>query len=60
MPEHLSEKRIASKPISNFNNIPVSEFYEDAVPFQIQCGFPHDAAAGEGVEHSFALPGHEL
>lgn len=38
----------------------MGEFYQNAVPFQIQCGFPHDAAAGEGVEHGFALPCHEL
>ena len=60
MPEHLSEEWVASKPIPNFNNISMSEFYQDTISLQIQRGFPHDAAAGEGIEHGFALPGHEL
>ena len=59
-PEHFPEEGVACEPVPNFEDVPVGEFYQDAVPFQIQCGFPHDAAAGEGVEHGFALPGHEL
>ena len=59
-PECFPEKGIACEPVPDFEDVPVGEFYQDAVPFQIQCGFPHDAAAGEGVEYGFALPGHEL
>ena len=59
-PECFPEKGVACEPVPDFEDVPVGEFYEDAVPFQIQRGFPHDAAAGEGIEHGFALPGHEL
>lgn len=59
-PEHFPEEGVTCEPVPDFENVPVGEFYQDAVPFQIERGFPHDAAAGEGVEHGFALPGHEL
>lgn len=59
-PECFPEEGVACEPAPDFEDVPVGEFYQDAVPFQIQRGFPHDAAAGEGVEHGFALPGHEL
>ncbi len=59
-PECFPEKGVASEPVPDFEDVPVGEFYQDAVPFQIERGFPHDAAAGEGVEHGFALPCHEL
>ena len=59
-PEHFPEKGVACEPVPDFEDVPVGEFYQDAVPFQIERGFPHDAAAGEGVEHGFALPCHEL
>ena len=59
-PECFSEEGVACEPVPDFEDVPVGEFYQDAVPFQIQRSFPYDAAAGEGVEHGFALPCHEL
>lgn len=59
-PECFPEEGVAREPVPDFEDVPVGEFYQDAVAFQIERGFPHDAAAGEGVEHGFALPGHEL
>ena len=59
-PENFPKEGVACKPVPNFEDVPVGEFYEDAVPFQIKQDFPHNAAAGEGVEYGFALSGHEL
>lgn len=59
-PECFPEEGVACEPVPDFEDVPVGEFYQNAVAFQVQRGFPHDAAAGEGVEHSFALPSHEL
>ena len=60
VPECFPEEGGAREPVPDFEDVPVGEFYQDAVAFQVERGFPHDAAAGEGVEHGFALPGHEL
>ena len=59
-PEHFPEEGVAREPVPDFEDVPVGEFYQDTISLQIQRGFPHDAAAGEGVKHGFALPGHEL
>ncbi len=37
-PEHFPEEGVAREPVSDFEDVPVDEFYQDAVAFQVERG----------------------